>query len=307
MQQPIITNEGREIYGDEWFRAHALNSLKRIDDRSWDYSDSLLLYLPEGEKEYELIQEKSNPYSELITKPEMNYLEEIADEVVAELPETFEYIDLGPGTSHKEQYIFDAAKKAGKSFVYTPVDISAHYLGLSTRYAQSRGVAVNPLRVSFEDLPQLLKKSGTARFVSIGLTFGNYHPSNILPLLKSIAGSSGVAFINTQMRDRVDMNEVKKVYAEEASKVFDPKLELLQLHSDDISERVVDEGISVWYTLRSINPLLEEKGVRIGDKLLVFQSLRYTKDTLEKSLVQVFPNHLFLDRGGQFVGTLLKA
>lgn len=296
-----------EFYGEEWFRTRALDSLKRIDDRTWDYSDSLLLYLPEGEEEYETIQEEGNPYSEIITKPEMRYLEEIAEEIVAELPDKFEYIDLGPGTAHKEQFIFTAVKKADKQFIYVPVDISSHYLELSEQYASAQGISVAPLRTSFEELPTRLKKTDVPRFVSLGLTFSNYAPSDILPLLKSIAGKDGMAFINTHIRERTDMQKVKDIYKRQVSKVFDPKLRLLDLCLEDISERVVDDGITVWYTLQHSNPLLEKIGIRAGDRLLVFRSLRYTKDDLEKVVTSTFPSHVFFDHNAQFIGALLKS
>ncbi len=62
------------------------------------------------------LQREDDPYAKLITEPERAYLQSIADDIVAELPDGFEYIDLGPGTAHKEQFIFDAARKAGKTF-----------------------------------------------------------------------------------------------------------------------------------------------------------------------------------------------
>ena len=40
-------------YDIEWFKNRALKSLVAIAPNVWDYSDSLLLYLPSGVEQYE--------------------------------------------------------------------------------------------------------------------------------------------------------------------------------------------------------------------------------------------------------------
>jgi hypothetical protein len=109
-----------------------------------------------------------------------------------------------------------------------------------------------------------------------------------------------------QIRDRVDMEEVKKIYDAQVSQVFDPKLKLLGLRTDDISERVVTDGVTVWYTVGRITPELAAKGMKIGDRLLIFQSLRYTKESLTQAIAPVFPSYTLFDHGGPFIGALLK-
>ena len=58
------------------------------------------------------------------------------------------------------------------------------------------------------------------------------------------------------------------------------------------------------YTVLQTNKELEEIGVKNGDKLIIFQSLRYTKDSLENEL-QNF-NHVSFDIGDSFIATLIK-
>ncbi len=58
------------------------------------------------------------------------------------------------------------------------------------------------------------------------------------------------------------------------------------------------------YTVLQTNKELEEIGVKNGDKLIIFQSLRYTKDSLENEL-QNF-NHVSFDTGDSFIATLIK-
>lgn len=295
-------------YTEEWFKKRAVESLKKIDEGVWDYSDSLLLYVPGSDDHYEAVQETDTPYHRLVTTPERAYLAGIASEVVSALPDDFEYIDLGPGTEHKEQFVFDGAKSQSKSFVYRPVDISDKYLKLSTEYATQQGLTTEPIKSSFEELSGKLGAESRSRFVSLGLTYGNYHPPDILPLLKELIGTKGNAFINAQLRERVDMEAIREMYVGVAESMAAEKIILLGLNPDtDIAEREVTDEIKVWYTLKHSTSRLEAKGIKAGDKLLVFQSIRPTKESLERGVREVFPHYQLLDTGGPFVGVLLKA
>ncbi len=294
-----------EKYNQEWFKNRAFKSLRKISDGVWDYSDSLLLYISSGVELYEQLQETDTPYFKLVTKPEREYLQSIAKDVVDILPDNFEYIDLGPGTEHKEQFLFDELKKQGKSFTYIPVDISDHFLDIAESHASIQEIPMQKIKASFEELPELLGTPTAPRFVSIGLTFSNYAPQDILGLLKSIAGENGFVFINAQMRDRVDMLELQKVYQDDARHLADDKVRLIELDPEqDITPRLADDGFRIsCFVLRS-NQTLENMGIKNGDKLVVFQSLRYTKASLENELRSY--NHDSFDTGSSFIATIIK-
>ena len=125
-------------YNLEWFSSRAFNSLQKIEDCVFDYSDSGLNYLPTDAAEYEKNQEPGRIYERLVTAPEKAYLPTIAKDLVEFLPKKFEYIDLGPGTAHKEQYFFDEMFKADKEFVYRPVDINSSFLKTAAKYAEDQ-------------------------------------------------------------------------------------------------------------------------------------------------------------------------
>ena len=295
-----------EIYNQEWFKQRALNTIKKMSEGVWDYSDSLLLYTPGGELEYETIQHGDDPYAELITKPERAYLAKIASQIVEELPDNFVFVDLGPGTNHKEQFIFDTAKAQGKSFTYVPVDISQYYLKLAAEYTSAQGIAVNPAQSAFEELPGKIPGS-ESKFVSLGLTFSNYDPKEIIPMLRDIAGPNGHVFINSQIRDRINMSQISELYAHDVRAIADSKITLLGLDpTADIVARESDDGVRVWYTLGAITPALEAKGLKPGDKLFMFQSLRYTKAALEEALRENAANYTLIDTGEAFIGAIIK-
>ncbi len=301
---PAVSN-GK--YDADYFHARALNSLKKIGDGLWDYSDSLLLYTPGTEQGYESIQKGDDPYAELITKPERTYLKKIAHDIVAKLPDRFEFVDLGPGTAHKEQFIFDAAKTQGKKFTYVPVDISDYYLKFAAGHATAQNIPTSPLQSSFEELPQKLTSAGP-RFVSLGLTFTNYDPKEILQLLNRIAGPNGFIFVSAQIRDRIDMENITRIYKEDVRIIIDPKIELLDLDPiTDISKYETDDGVRMWCALKNTNATLNFLGIRPGDKLLMLQSLRYTKETLEAAIASSGLKYSLLDTGDTFIGALIRS
>ncbi|MBP9762582.1 L-histidine N(alpha)-methyltransferase [Patescibacteria group bacterium] len=292
-------------YTKQWFTQRAFSSLKKIREGVWDYSDSLLIYVSSGVDVYESLQAENTPYHQLVTKPEHEYLKTIADQVASSLPDSFDYIDLGPGTEHKEQYLFEALKSQGKKFTYLPVDISDYYLSIARTHAEKQGIPCNPVQSSFEELPAHLGDVSRPRFISLGLTFSNYEPSVILELLQKIAGPGGVAFIGAQIRDRVDMDVLQKIYQEDVSHAMDEKLRLLGLDPEtDITPRVADETICAWTTVIHSNSELEKVGIQTQDRLLVFQSRRYTKASLEASLKNV--DYQLFDTGSSFIGSLIR-
>ncbi|OVE78862.1 hypothetical protein BVY00_01690, partial [bacterium G20] len=215
------------VYDLQWFQNRAFASLKKIDNGVWDFSDSVLLYTPDAEKKYETIQQTDNAYYQEVTRPERDYLKKVASDIAESLPDKFEYIDLGPGTEHKEQFFFDELKKQNKDFIYKPVDINERFLRMATEYADKQGLPVAPLLSPFEELPVRLDGFDNMRFVSLGLTYANYSPGEILPLLKSIAANKGQVFIDVQIRDRINLKVITDIYSRNVYTISEPKLKLL--------------------------------------------------------------------------------
>jgi len=288
-------------YGPEWFKKRAFESIHPLGPHEWDFSDSLLLYTEAGEEEYEHVQDTTNPYHELVTKPEHEYLAEVAEQIMAELPDEFEFIDLGPGTEGKEQFFFDAAKKLGKKFKYVPVDISKAFLSGARENARKQRIEVTPVQASFEELPSP-GSSSLPRFVSLGFTYSNYHPKEAIRLLRGIAGEKGYVFINSQLRERTDTAKLQEIYAGMKG-MFDGKLAFLGLSPSDVSELETTDGIQIWCRVLNSNPQLEAKGVKSGDRMLIFQSLRPSKESHEQDMAKT--PHTTYDTGGSFVATLL--
>ncbi len=294
-------------YSINWFKKRALESIKPLGVGSWDFSDSLLLYMSESVKVYEEMQKDETPYHELVTKPETEYILRVAGRVASELPNNFYYIDLGPGTENKERFFFESLKMQGKNFIYFPVDISSHFLDVAKNFAVGSDIKTNPILASFEECEKYLPVDDTYRFASLGLTFVNYHIQDILSLLNRIIGLKGSAFINAHIRERVDIEKIRNLYYVDATEsMIIPKIELLNLKPEDIGGIEVNDKVEIWCTIKNPTPALAQMGIKSGDRFLVFQSLRYSLDYLKNEIPKTFPNYSMLDTGLPFVGFLLK-
>lgn len=297
----------QSLYDYEWFRQRALASIYKIGEGAWDYSDSLLLYIPGSDEEYESVQKGDSLYNKFVTTPEYEYLVKAAPEIVSQLPDSFEYIDLGPGTEHKEQIIFDEAQKQGKSFVYIPVDISERYLSLSTEHARFQGLTVRPLRSSFEELREKLWTAKLPRFISLGMTYGNSEPPIALSLLEQLVGKNDTAFIDAQIRDRVDIEGIKDTYLIAAKELVADKLGLLGIDPEkDVDQVEVTDEVAQWNRLCHVPPELTKVGIHPGDRLLVYRSLRPTLAEFKAGISSKFSRYKLIDTSDQFVGALIQ-
>ena len=109
------------------------------------------------------------------------------------------------------------------------------------------------------------------------------------------------------MRNRLDMEALRKVYAEDGLTLADDKLKLLGLNPDtDVTPRTADGGIKVWCDVINPSKELKEIGVVEGDKLLVFQSLRYTPEQLREEVEKASKDYKIFDTGSSFIATLIK-
>jgi hypothetical protein len=72
----------------------------------------------------------------------------------------------------------------------------------------------------------------------------------------------------------------------------------------DVSERFADEQITISCFLKKTNEVLQRRGLEIGHKIILFQSLRPTKDYFMK-LLGSFKYHIF-DKGTSYISALIK-
>ncbi len=74
----------------------------------------------------------------------------------------------------------------------------------------------------------------------------------------------------------------------------------------DVTKREVNDEIKVWCNIINPSSQLGQKGVKKGDKLIVFQSLRYSKQQLEDELAKTDSTYKLFDIKKSFIGALVS-
>lgn len=298
---PVAALEKVEIGTEQWFHDEAWKILHRGNDGIWDFSDSSLTYSPASMQSYGDVQQEETEYEKNVTRVEHELLRESAPQLVAHLPKNFSYVDLGPGTEHKEQYFFDELQKSGRKFEYFPIDISAPVLEESSRFASEKKITTHPIIGRFEDLEKTIDQSvPIPRFVSLGATFANYEPEELISLMLRIAGDKGSVMVTAQLRDRIDIENTKKAYREpQMLKIFEGKLGLLGIQPDDIECFDVTNDIVVRAKIKNPTPRLVSMGMMQGDWMTVLKSYRHSAEKIEALFRET--DYTIYDTGKSFV------
>lgn len=295
-------------YGSpEWFANRAKESLV-MKDGFWDFSDSALFWTDEVMSNYKDAQTDSEDvYKKQVTDSETAYLKKITPDLVSHLPQNINYVDLGPGTENKQDLFIDEIQRRGKKLMYTPVDINKSVIDLVGQHVTKKGIAIHPVHSSFEDMDQFLIDNQTPRFLSLGLTFGNFDIDYILDIFEKTIGKEGLAFINIQPREKVkDFEKLKQAYSGHLTNIYNAKLKLIGLKIDpEIGTIEVTDEVKVYYTVKKPSQLAKNFGIKEGDKLFVFQSMRYPIEFLKSKLESRF-DCIYFDTEDDYLGILLK-
>jgi hypothetical protein len=103
------------------------------------------------------------------------------------------------------------------------------------------------------------------------------------------------------------MVHLQEAYSLDAVHMADEKLRIIGLDPEkDISPRTTTTEVKVWTTILNSNSDLEKIGVKKNDQLLLFQSLRYTKEALISELEKTGRPYSIFDTGCTFIATLLR-
>ena len=294
-------------FSKQWFKKEAIKSIKQLKKGVWDFSSSVMTYSPESAKIYAELGRTA--YGETVHSEESLLIKSVTSQIIKSLPDSFSYIDLGPGSGEKSVLLLETCKSEGKQIDYIPVDVSKFLLDKAVETVRKMGFISRPKLATFEELPndkEFLNSLRPERFVSLGLTYINYEPSEIHKLLKKLIGPRGQSFITVQLGDRIDLEKTKKLYRISANeKIFLAKLKLLDIDKADIKNFEITNEIKVFVILKKAPNILEIKGIKKGDKILVWKTFRPTLKNFVSNISQDF-RYILYDKGLEFVAAVLK-
>jgi hypothetical protein len=309
------TNDNESVeqaieYGsNEWFLQRAKEKLIKVEDGLWDYSDSALFWTDDVVKEYEEAQKgEEDEYKKKVTDAETLYLKHVVSDIVSELPNEINYIDLGPGTENKQDVFLKEMIDGGKDIIYTPVDINKRILDVVEQHVSSFGLPIHKVHASFEDMEEKIGKENMPRFLSLGLTFLNFKVEDLLDIFKKVINKNGSIFINTQPREKVkDFDKLVEAYSgPHLMSIYNSKLKLIGLSVDEnVGSIEVTDEVKVYFNVKNPTPEAESRGISSGDKLFLFQSMRYPLEELKSKLEKDFDCKYF-DTDDEYVAVLMK-
>lgn len=204
-------------------------------------------------------------------------------------------LDLGPGYPDKSLALLKHLRRRGDDCLYVPVDINKHFLDVASAAVVNYVSAIKPVLCLFEDLPALLRngqilRKGAKRVVNLGLTFMNYRPREILPLLAKISGSRGRVIVATQLL-QTDFKQLVRPYLTVEARKF----AFLPLELSGIPERLTRYDVSfadsrVELSFRMLASFHVKDAIRLesGTRIVTAISYRYTPSRFRSCLREFF-------------------
>jgi|ERR1041385_7510360 uncharacterized SAM-dependent methyltransferase len=261
------------------------------------------LYLSEDQANVYLNLMDDPRYAEAFHDPVKMIISAARNMIVAGLKEPIDILDLGPGYPDKTFPILDLFKSGNLTGRYVPVDINRQFLNIAETAAIPFGVLTHPLHCLFETLPEILNSSdftsAGSRLVLLGLTFMNYRPTTILPLLQKLTRPSDTVVVATELFNEQDKATLIERYRINAAKELNLSvIRALAIPSSTVdymarwSRNRIEMGFKVNQAITLTNDLILQKGLRI----LTAISYRYTLDGFRNRLQRHFANvMLFTD------------
>ncbi len=213
---------------------------------------------------------------------------------------TFSLIDLGPGYPDKSLPIAHYMKKKGTPIAYYPVDISPSFLNLAEEAMSDFVSRVTPIQAHFAACPSLIPPEvylGPV-CVMLGVTFMNFEPNVILPLLKKIAGEKGCIILAAELLTQENSAEdiVSRYDIEECETLAFGPLANLGIKKEWVRYLVEFDRSRIECKFVMNTDFANEKiKFKKGDTIITTLSYRYSLHELQKLLKENFTSsHLYL-------------
>jgi len=269
-----------------------LKHLKKEPNRDrWLLSEPQLLYLAREQSQTYLKALSSKHYSSSFHSETVSLVQSHVKQIVGN-QKKLSLVDLGPGFPDKAVPIASNCKRYGVDFEYLPVDVSEIFLQIAKDEMSQYTDNIRPVQLGFDELSKL-QSPGNA-LVMIGLSFMNFDPKEILPVLKNVAGSDGRALVASEiLANDVSVAAFKEKHktGEYQDLAFGP-LKAIGFGRSDVEHDVGFEGdrIESIFTLKIDFQVSPELKLLKGSKIVTAVSYLYTEKNLVTTLKNYFSN-----------------
>ncbi|MGV8162359.1 MAG: L-histidine N(alpha)-methyltransferase [Candidatus Nanoarchaeia archaeon] len=151
------------------------------NDRTWYITNPKAHYLSIAQAEEYLALQSNQKYATGMHAQEIDLLKKYSSSIISDLPESFLYVDFGPGSGDKSKILLEEAKKQNKKVAYHAIDISETILNCALSEISKLDIPVKGYVGDFIDDFSAIRNSMGERndlFIYLGATIGNYPLTN---------------------------------------------------------------------------------------------------------------------------------
>jgi hypothetical protein len=265
-----------------------------------------LLYMSDEQADSYLEAMHDPDYTSSFHCPTVKLIESNLPEIFGDVGEAISLIDLGPGYPDKSIPMAKYLKEHSVRCTYIPVDISHSFLEIAAGVMSPFVARVHPIHATFEACSEYIPSSACQHtmYCMIGLTFMNFMPDQIMPLLKEISRDRGRVIIASELV--TEHNSTEKILSSyrtiEAQQVGFGPLHNIGLASDELTYHPVFANGRVELQFRlngNPNETLQSLGLRDGNIIVTAVSYRYREEEITALMQRYFKsNRIFLSMDG---------
>lgn len=242
-------------------------------------------------------------YAQPVHAPIKSLFSEYRTDILSALVSPIDIIDLGPGFPDITLPLLDELVATNACARYVPVDISSDFLKISCEAVSRYEITCIPVNCFFEEFSQRLQGDELSclgsRLIIIGVTFLNYRPKEILPLLKGLCRPEDACMIAAQITDNTSRESLLRPYLSQGARQLNwAVIDALGIEPSAV-EYVVEFGngrIEMGFRLlRSIETRTKLQ-IHANQTIITAISYRYSRGSFLKTLLSEFRRvHIYDD------------
>jgi hypothetical protein len=283
-------------------------------NRTWDLTDPKLHYLSIAQSQDYLSLRLNKTYFSGMHSQELALLEQSVSSIIKSLPDSFAYIDFGPGSGDKSEILLKEAKNQNKEISYHGIDISETILdcamdNISKLKIPIKGYVGDFIK-DFKYIREMIENENV--FIYLGATFGNFPIKNILNHIHQTITSRDRIYVSAQLCLE-DMTPILNQYhVSDESPLYMQTLKQLGFKPSDLelTSRYNRETqyVEVCAKVKNISPYLEKimpERIKSGDMIVHSMTLKPTDEYFKKSITNLFSDTAFYSTD-RFIGAVIK-
>jgi hypothetical protein len=283
-------------------------------NRIWDMTEPRFHYLSIAQAQEYLSLGQNTVYASGMHKQEISLLGQNASSIIGSLPDTFEYVDFGPGSGDKSQVLLEEALKQNKAVRYHGIDINETMLDCALGNISKLGIPVKgyvgDFIKDFNCIRQMIRGDGL--FAYFGATFGNFHADDILYHLCQTTNPGDNIYVSAQLclEDMTSILDQYKLSPD--SHLYLQSLKQLSFSTSDLELRsrynASTQYVEVCAHVRTVPYDLDRMipgKIKTGDIIIHSMTLKPTRDYFENMIKRTFPK-TDIYSSDTFIGAVMK-